>query len=227
MKRLLSIVCLCASASPALAREDANAAAKKSLLQRIDTWLGETDALRSVIERGLTSLEVMTDKLLTSRIKARVNADMLAKELKNVKKVLGDTKTVLVQLRADLEKMKADPTYTVTYAGKTYTRAEDLAKVLEQISAQYEKLLATSATLDKRSAEFEQTASTLESRYDEAKKKLTENKDRLKDLDAKIALVKTQRAAAEALDVSDTGFVEKVRAIETQLKKLEATPRTS
>ena len=61
---------------------------------------------------------------------------------------------------------------------------------------------------------------------DDAKKKLSELKDQLKELDSKIALAKAQREAAAALDESSKTFADGVKGIEEKMKDLGAATET-
>jgi peptidoglycan hydrolase CwlO-like protein len=201
--------------------------AKKKVLGQIDKWLGESDVQRQEIENGIKGMEVAVDKLSTAKIKARVDADRLTKAVKENQKKVEDSKASLVRLRDDLKKFDTDTTYSVTVGGKVYNKKEDLNKLAEKVIDYHKSLTADTKKMEERLETYDKTASTLESRHDEAKKKLKEMKEQLKDLDSKIEMVKAQREAAEALNETDKTFADSVKGIQDKINLLDASTETA
>ena len=70
--------------------------ARKKVLNQIDKWLGESDVQRAEIDRGIKGMEEAVDNLTDSKIRARVQADRLAADIKGNKQ-----KTAYEILRSD------------------------------------------------------------------------------------------------------------------------------
>ncbi len=172
-------------------------------------------------------MQASVDTLTDARIKAQVQAEMLAKELKDNKKKIDDSKTALIKLKNDLNMFDSKLDYTVSYGDKTYTKKDDLNKMANKVIEHHKTLIDQTGKQETRLETYEKTATTLKTREEDAKKKLAEMKDQLKDLDAKIAMVKAQKEAAEALSESDKTYAESVQGIEEKIKKLDITTETA
>jgi chromosome segregation ATPase len=201
--------------------------AKKKVLNQIDKWLGESDVQRADIERGIKGMDEGIVKLSDARIKSQVQSEMLGKEVAANKKKIEDSKVALTKLKSDLTAFDSDSTFTVTYGSRSYTKKADLEKMAGQVIDYHKTLVAQTESMEKRLQTYETTAKTLESREDEAKKKLADMRNKLKELDAKIELVKAQKSAAEALNESDKTFADSVAAIEEKIKNLDISTETA
>jgi len=201
--------------------------AKKKILKKLDALLGETEVARTEIERSIKGMDESVSKLTDSRIRARVQADMLSKEVNSNKKSIEESKVALTKLKTDLSAFDSNPTYTVSYGSKTYSKKDDLEKMAGKVIEHHKTLVAQNESMEKRLATYEMTASTLEAREGEAKKKLAEMKNKLKELDAKMDLVKAQREAAEALSENDKTFAENVAVIDEKIKNLDVQTETA
>jgi len=148
--------------------------AKKKIVSKLDDLLGKSEVERAEIERGIKGMDTAVDTLSTAKIKARVNADILAKEVKANKDKLNASTAKLKEISADLKKFDAETSYSVSYAGKTYTKKDDLDKMAKTVIDYHKSLAEQTKKMETRLETFEQTASTLESRHAEAKAKLRE-----------------------------------------------------
>jgi chromosome segregation ATPase len=194
---------------------------KKKVLKKIDNWLGESEVARAEIDRGIKGMDEAVDTLTNARIKAQVQYEMLDKEIKGNKKKIEESKTALINLRNDLKKFDSDPTFTVSYGGKTYSKKDELDKMANKVIDHHETLVAQTEAQEKRLSTYETSMTTLRAREDEAKTKRKELKEKLKDLDSKIALAKAQKEAAQALNESDKSFGESVESIEEKIRTLD------
>ncbi len=201
--------------------------AKKKILKKLDALLGETEVARTEIERSIKGMDESVSKLTDARIRARVQADMLSKEVNENKKRIEESKTALLKLKSDLTAFDSNPTYSVSYGTKTYTKKDDLDKMATKVIDHHTTLVKQNESMVKRLETYEMTASTLEAREREAKKKLVEMKDKLKELDAKMDLVKAQREAAEALSETDKTFAENVAVLDEKIKNLDVQTETA
>lgn len=201
--------------------------AKKKVLKQLDSWLGESEVQRQEIENGIKGMDVAIDKLSTAKIKARLNADSLSKQVKANQEQLTKSKETLTKISADLKKFDTETSYSVSYGDKKYTKKDDLDKMAKKVLDYHRSLAEETKKMEGRLETFEQTASTLEARHDEAKKKLKEMQNKLKELDAKIDMVKAQKEAAEALNESDKSFADSIKGIEEKIKNLDASTETA
>ena len=200
--------------------------AKKKVLDKIDNWLGESDVRRAEIDRGIKGIEEGIVKLSNARIKAQVQAELLGKELAENKLKIEESKAALVKLKGDLSAFDSNPTYTVSYGTKSYGKKDDLEKMAAKVIDFHKSLVAQTASMAKRHETYETTASTLAGREEDAKKKLASMRNKLQELDAKIEMVKAQKAAAEALSETDTTFASGVASIEKKIKDLDLVTTT-
>jgi phage shock protein A len=201
--------------------------AKKKILGQIDKWLGEHEVARADIDRDIKKMEEAVTNLTKASITARYQAEKLEKEVVANKKRIADSEGALTKLSGDLKKFESEPSYTVSYGGKTYNKKDDLEKMAQTVIASYKTLKKDNESAEKRLETFNTTASTLEARTADAKKKLAEMKNQLKELDNKIMLAKAQKEAAEALSESDKTFGDSVKGIEDKISKLDASAETA
>jgi phage shock protein A len=200
---------------------------KDKVLKKIDSWIGESEVARKEIDRGINGMDVAIEKLTDSRIKAQVQAEMLTKEVKVNRKKIDDSKASLTKIKTDLTTFDTNPTYTVSYGGKTYSKKDDLEKMAAKVIDSHKSLVAQTESMEKRLSTYEATATTLAAREDEAKKKRDELKNRLKELDAKIEMAKAQRDAAAALSETDKTFADSIKGIEEKINKLDLNTETA
>jgi chromosome segregation ATPase len=200
---------------------------KKKVLSDIDKWLGESDVRRAEIDRGIKGLDEGLEKMSDARIKAQVQAEMLGKEVASNKKKIEESKAALVKLKDDLKAFDTNSTYTVSYGTKTYTKKEDLDKMARKVIDNHTALVEQTESMEKRLQTYELTATTLTNREAEGKKELADMRNRLKELDAKIELVKAQKAAAEALDENDKTFADSIAGIKDKIRSAEEGAETA
>jgi len=232
MKRIVSLAvisCLLLGAGFAVYRFSGarGEVAKKKVLSQIDKWLGESDVQRAEIERGIKSLDEALITLSDARIKAQIQSEMLAKEVKANQKKIEESKVALTKLKTNLTAFDSDPSFKVSYGDKTYNKRDDLEKMAAKVIDFHKTLVAQNESMEKRLQTYETTASTLDARETAARSKLTEMKNKLKELDAKIELVKAQKSAAEALSETDKTFAESVAGIEEKIKNLDINTETA
>jgi len=201
--------------------------AKKKILKKIDSWLGESDVARTDIERGIKGMDDAVSNLQSSRIKAQVQAEYLTKEIAGNKKKIEESRTALLKLKSDLSAFDSNPTYTVSYGGKSYSKKEDLDRMANRVIDHHKTLVSQTESMERRLQTYETTASTLDAREKEAKTKLVEMKNKLKELDAKIEMVRAQRESAEALNETDKTFADSVTGIEEKIKNLDLSTETA
>jgi len=201
--------------------------AKKKILKKLDSWLGESDVQRTEIERGIKGMDDAVEKLGDSRRHAQVQAEMLSKEINTNKKKIEDSKNALTKLKANLAAFETDAKFSVSYGNKTYTKKDDLDKMATSVIAYHKTLVSQTESMERRLQTYETTAATLKAREDEGRTKLVEMKNSLKELDAKVELVKAQKQAAEALNESDKTFADSVQGIEDKIKNLDLTTETA
>jgi chromosome segregation ATPase len=200
---------------------------KKKVLNDIDKWLGESDVRRAEIDRGIKGLDEGIVTLSDARIKAQVQAEMLAKEVASNKKKIEESKAALVKLKGDLSAFDSNSMYTVSYGKTTYTKKEDLDKMARKVIDNHTSLVAQTESMEKRLQTYETTATTLSNREAGAKKELAEMRNKLKELDAKIELVKAQKSAAEALSETDKSFGDSIAGIKEKIKNAEEGAETA
>lgn len=200
---------------------------KKKVLNHIDQWLGESDVQRAEIERGIRGLDEGIVKLSDARIKSQVQAELLSKELTVNRKKIEESRETLAKLRTDLQAFDSNPTFTVSYGSTSYTNKAHLERMANKVIDFHKTLVSQTESMEKRLQAYEMTAKTLEAREEEGKKRLTSMRNKLKELDAKIELVKAQKAAAETLSDSDKTFADNIAAIEEKLKNLDINTETA
>lgn len=201
--------------------------AKNKVLSQIDKWLGESEVRRTEIDRGIRGMEEGITKLSEARIKAQVQVDILGKEVKGNKAKTEDSKAALAKLKGDLSAFEADGTFTVSYGSTKYTKKGDLEKMAGRVIAAHKSLVTQTEALEARCKTYEVTAANLEKREEDAKGKLTQMKNSLKELDADLLMVNAQREAAAALNENDKSFATNVAALEKKVTELTVGVKTA
>lgn len=201
--------------------------AKDKLLDKIDSVLGKDEIKRKEIAEGIEGYEKAVRTLTKAKVRATVEAEEVAKEVKANEIKLKESTEALAQLNTHLKKFETEAKYSVTVGSKTYTKAEDLDKMAKTVLEHCKTLKKQTETLQQRLENYQQIATTMTTRADEAKTKLQALKDELKDLDANIAQAKAYREAATALRETDKTFGENVQDLETKIKDLKTSVKTS
>ena len=130
-------------------------------------------------------------------------------------------------MRNDLSSFDSDPDYKVSYGNTTYKNKDDLDKMGKRLIAAHKSLTTQTESMQERLQTYKTTASTLEAQEIEAKKKLSDMKEKLKQLDSNIAMIKAQKEAAEALSETDKTFADSVAGLEKKINDLSVKTSTA
>lgn len=93
--------------------------AKKRILEKIDSMLGELDVKREEIAQSVTAMKKGIDGLRQAKIKAKVKADQIDRKLEPIEQRIAEIDATLAKIRDPLA--SGEP-YEI--GGKTYSQAE-------------------------------------------------------------------------------------------------------
>jgi peptidoglycan hydrolase CwlO-like protein len=194
--------------------------AKDKMMDQIDQLLGKTEVQRKEAQNGIDDMKKAIDKLLEGKVKAKVQSDQLADQLKTIDDKISDAKTTLATLQ---EYIKADKPREI--AGKTYS-PDDLNKLAKRV-IEAEKNLETQRTGVQHAKEILDTAvTTLDARQREGQERLEALNSKLKEVDAEMVALKSLKDAAAVMGDTDTTLADKFADSEKKVNDLQVSVKT-
>ena len=197
---------------------------QQNVESRIDDLLGRTEVQRQQVADKVAEAGRAVETLQDARIRAQVRVDRLNRDhVAFQKEQLEPSSAALTRRLADLEKVKADPTFEVSVGGKTY-RQKDLDGLQAVVKDQTERHLIRKreADLKKRILdEAERSLALLQKDEARATDEVAKLNARKRALDAKLDAVRAQQDAARSLKAGKATVAANFDEIDRFLSSLE------
>ena len=156
-------------------------------LHKLDRLLGEMDVQHKEVQITMSKMENALEELTKGRILAKVQAERLEKQAKDIDQKLADVDSSLKRLRDLVAKETS-----VDIAGKTYT-ANQVRDLAAQVLQRRKSLETQQMSLRNAQGRLQKAAQLLESRENAAKEQLVTLKGQLQEIESEMVALKSLR----------------------------------
>lgn len=169
-----------------------SAVGKEALVDKIDMALGEYDVKRMEAADGIEGLGETLRVIREGQIKSEVKSEQLAGKLEAVRNRMDETQHSLETVREHLVSGQ-----TLVLAGRAYD-APALNALAQKLIAAFDSLQAKETGIDKAKGLLEANAANLAAKAEQGQRAISDMKNQLETIDAKILALSTMRDAAQS-----------------------------
>jgi len=191
---------------------------KDKVMKQLDKLIGETEIAKKEISSDITKIKAGITKLNEGKIKAQVEADDLDKKIKDRTDRQNEVKESLAKLDKHIS-TASSPEAKIKLGDKEYTQ-KDLLGMVKKLVDTHKELGLEVDNLKKNQEMYRKTATTLEERADQAKKKLAALQQQMTEVDAKLTEIRSMKENSALVAENDTTVSERFTKLQSKVEGL-------